>query len=184
MHTIGWGRYRREAYPQADRGAAAFQDRLIAPFQTLAGFTPATNPSASLIGAALVTPKASGIFMLIGHVVLSNGAGADTYGVVASAATGPSLSVGGGSVTIGGWTFGTTAPPTIGGGPAVLQPTPIGLADVTLPANALGSIPFSGMNATALAVGVPAVIEILLTEVGGEHALSSVGVQASIVELP
>lgn len=183
MFVIGRGRYARESYPERVPGLGAFQDRALAPVQNLGGFTPATNPSASLIAATLVTPKASGIFMVLGSSDLINGAGADIYGLVVHAFTGPGLTVSGGSVTVDGWTMGTTVPPVIGGTPTP-QLSPMSLATQSIGAAGAANLAIAGFNTVPLPLGVPSVIEVLLGEIGGGNALATVGLQIGIIELP
>lgn len=180
MYLIGRKGHKAEAYPQANAAVAAFQDRQIAPRQTLAGFT----PSGALFGVALVTPKASGIFMLIGNIVLTNGATPDVYSVTAQASTGTALVVSGGDVTVNGWTFGTSVIPVLGGSGVTPQAAPMGVWNQSLIANAVGGLSFSGLNAVALPKGVASAVRLFVNEQGGGHAVAAATVQAALIELP
>lgn len=82
-----------------------------------------------------------------------------------------------------GWTFGTTTSPTVGGSP-VLQAAPIASSVQTLPGTDYTTLTLAGTNLVALPIGVPSVIELLLTEVGGGNSLSEIGISVSLLELP
>lgn len=182
------GRRSTETYPQAGGGAAisALRNRSAAQVGQPAlpvPFTPATDPALSLIGARLVTPVASGVFMLLAEIILENGATQDSYDASAFFGTGSGLSVSGGNTTMNGWTFGTTTSPTVGGSP-VLQAAPIASSVQTLPGTDYTTLTLAGTNLVALPIGVPSVIELLLTEVGGGNSLSEIGISVSLLELP
>lgn len=181
MFLIGRGGRAREAYPETNRAVIPFQNRLIAPPSALvAPFTPATAPNTSLIGAGLVTPKASGLFILLAELLVL-AASVDTFAFEAVPGTGPGLTVSGGSATVGGWTFGTTVPPVIGGGP-VVNNAPFGLGEETI--SNTGTLIVVGINDTPLPIGVPSVIQLFLGEVGGGNAANALVVSASLVEIP
>ena len=184
MHIIGRGRHGREVYPEANRGVIAFQDRLIATEQILPGFTPSGSPMSSLIGAALVTPKASGIFVLLASVVLLSPSANDTFGLTVVPGTGNGLSVSGGSVTVGGWTFGTTVPPVVGGVVTLNNPFSVVAESPPSGPGKDGTLVAVGANDTPLPRGVASVIQMLIASTTGTTSLGAMTMQATLIELP
>lgn len=177
----------RETYPSPPNAASiALRNRSAAQATQPAlpvPFTPSNFLPGSLVGARLVTPVASGIFMLLAEFQIENEATQDTYAAAAFFGTGTDLSVSGGNVTVNGWTFGTTTAPTVGGSPA-LQSAQIAASDQTVPGTDFATLTLVGTNLVALPIGVPSVIELFVFEVGGGHSLSEIGVSVSLIELP
>jgi len=188
MFIIGRGRYARESYPEVGQGGAAvgaLRNRNVANALSFPAFTPATSPSASLVAALLYTPKVSGVIEATALLGLTNGASPETYAMIVAIATGTGLSVTGGSTASNGWLVGSTVPILIGGTGVALAQV-IGESQVALAASGLGSLNVAAAISQPLPVGVPVVIEVLLTEVGGGHALSGSSVFSSLsaLELP
>jgi hypothetical protein len=187
MFIIGRGRYAREGYPEVGQGGAAagaLRNRNVATTLSFPAFTPATSPSTSLVAALLFTPRVSGVIMATALLGLVNGAAPETYGLVVGIATGTGLSVTGGSSASNGWIVGSTVPILIGGTPTLTQV--FGESAVALAASGQGSLNVAAAISQPLPVGVPVVIEVLLTEIGGGHALSGQSVFSSLsaLELP
>jgi hypothetical protein len=170
-----------EAYPSTGANAAgALANRNAAGVQTLdAPFT----PNNSLIAALAFTPRSSGIVQVSGNLILTNGADADTYVGILGAQDYTSLVVAGGSVTDNGWVMGTTTPPTVGGTPGTSILTLESFSK--LGSGESGSLTFFGISSSALTIGVPSLIALLLTQIGGGHALAGIGIaNLSVLELP
>lgn len=185
MYIIGHGRKARESYPKANQGGAAviaLQNRAISPAQALDAFTPATGPSFSLLGAILVTPKASGIFMVATNIIIGQPAATDVFVLLVQTLTGTGLSVSGGTGGINGWHFGSATPPVVGG--ATTPASNIVNLDQTIASGAQGTLVGVGANNIPLALGVPAVITIAIAEVTGGHAVAAIAEAATLFELP
>jgi hypothetical protein len=132
------------------------------------------------VAAIVVTPKKTGLFLVLANIIVQNGATADTFLAAVLTGVGTGLTVTGGSTFAGGWTLGTSVP-------VVVTPTPTlqfpgGAAELTIPANGIGTLSMSGVNPVPLALGVPAVIEVDLLSVTGV-AVAGISVQATAFEL-
>jgi hypothetical protein len=187
MHIIGRGRYAREAYPEVGQSSAAvgaLRNRNVAGPTTLVGFTPQTNPSFDIVAALLYTPKVSGVVMATALLDLSNGASADTYAIGVAIATGTNLTVTGGAGTSDGWVIGSTVPPIVGGTGVALSQL-LGTSTQFLAATDQGDLAVAAAISQPLQIGVPVVIEVMLSELGGGHALANLAFTSlSALELP
>jgi len=186
-HLIGRRGHSRETYPGSPGGASvgALRNRNVASPTGLVGpFTPATTPSFSLVAAILYTPQVSGVVMVTALLDIGNGGTPETYGMAVAVATGTNLSVTGGASTSNGWVIGSTVPPVVGGS-GITLPQDLGISTEALAAGAVGDLAVAAAISQPLPVGVPVVIEILLNEAGGGHALASLAFTSlSILELP
>ena len=185
MFIVGRGRTARETYPGAQSSSVgALRNRNVATPYSLVGFTPATNPSTSLIAALLFTPKVSGVIMASALLDLVNGATGDTYGMAVAVYSGTDLSVSGGATTSNGWVIGSTVPPVIGGTGVTLEGL-LGSSVEALAASAQGDLAVAAAISQPLPVGVPVVIGVLIDELGGGHALTNLSFTSlSALELP
>lgn len=182
---MGWGRYRTEAYPSSgtagDATAAALRNRNVAaPTELAVPFT----PNDSLIAAIAFTPLVSGVLQISGNVGLVNGVDAEQYVLAMTVKPGTGITVTGGAATSDGWVMGSTVPPVIGGTPGSLI---LALEDITPSLGNGGSGVFSafGITPSALPLGVPCVVSVILTQVGGGHALASLAIfNLTAMELP
>ena len=189
-HLIGRGRYARETYPTSGQNAAtvALRNRNVSAPAVMTAFTPATAPSTSLIAALLYTPKVSGVVQVSAIFNLANGAAPETYAMLVAVATGTNLSVSGGESSSNGWFVGSPAPgtPIVVGGAGIILSQVLGEDLTALAATGDGTLDVTAaISSSPLAVGVPVVIEVLLSEVGGGNALNSIAFTSlSIIELP
>jgi hypothetical protein len=185
-HIIGRGRRAGETYPSPPNAAlGASRNRNVAVPTSLTSFTPATTPSVSLIAALLYTPRVSGVIQATALLDLINGAAPETYAMAIAVATGTNLSVTGGESTSDGWVIGSTTPPVIGGtGVAILGE--LGTSVVALAAaGSQGDLAVAAaIFSQSLQIGVPVVIEVLITELGGGNALAGIAFTSlSAIEL-
>ena len=189
-HLIGRGRYARETYPTSSQNAAtvALRNRNVSAPASMTAFTPATQPSLSLVAALLYTPKVSGVIQVSAILDLTNGVAPDTYVMLAFVATGTGLSVSGGESSSNGWFVGSPAPgtPIVVGGAGIVLSQLLGEDIATLAALEAGTLDVTAaISSSPLAVGVPVVIEVLIVEVGGGNALAAIAFTSlSILELP
>ena len=186
MHIIGRGRYARETYPgpqSAGVGALRNRNVLAVPQLLVVPFSPGTG-AGSLIAATLFTPQVSGgVVDVTAGLLLTNGGVAETYGLSVAIAAGAGLSVSGGAGSSNGWFYGTTVPPTVGGAPTPVQVP--GTSAQALAIGAVGSLSVASAISQPLLVGVPVVVEIVLSELGSGHSLASIAITSlSILELP
>ena len=177
------GQRRGETYPGPKNSASgALQNRNVAGVTVLAvPFTPSVSPG-SILAAILFTPKVSGVLQIAASLALANDVTGDTYALGAEIFTGTGLTVTGGAVTTNGWVMGSTVPPVIGGASVFNQL--VGEAAETVVASGQASLNLFGIS-QPVPVGVPVVILVALTEVGGGHAVTSLDfINLSVIELP
>lgn len=189
-HIIGRGRTARETYPvgaSVDAAASALRNRnvLAVPQLLVTPFSPAIG--GSLIAAILFTPQVSGVVEVTAALALTNGGAAETYELQVAVETGTGLVVAGGAGSPpsgNGWIVGSTAPPTVTG---ATGPTPSQILGEDLRAlavGAAGSLIVASAISQPVPVGVPVVIEIVLSA-AANHSLAAISVASlSILELP
>lgn len=183
---LGRGRYVYGTYPSPPNASAiALQNRNVAEVTSLGSpFIPATSPNSVLIAAILFTPRVSGVVQVTALLTLANGAAPETYAMAVQIATGTGLSVTGGEVTSNGWVIGSLVPPVIGGaGIAIVQ----GLGSVAqaVAASGSGDLAIASAISQPLPVGVPFIIEVVLTELGGGNSIDQLAFTSlSVIELP
>lgn len=186
MFIIGRGRYAREAYPSPPSAGSALRNRNVAAVpRTMSGpFTPAGGPGFSVIAAILFTPKTSGVIDVTALLNVINGASPDTYGMAVEIVTGTSLSVSGGESASDGWVVGSNTPPVVGGvGLATAQF--LGISSKTTAANAQTDLNVAAAVSQPVSVGVPVVVQVVLSEVGGGNPIAELVFSSmSILELP
>jgi hypothetical protein len=185
MHLIR--RFGGETYGSGQVGAgaaaaAALRNRNIAAATNLVA--PYT-PSGLVIAAIAFTPRVSGVLQISAILVIVNGVNAEQYTLAMTISPGTGLTVTGGAATSDGWVMGSTVPPVIGG---VTGATQLALQDI---GPSIGNGIFSTLSvfgispAPALPLGVPAVVQVLLGQAGGGHALAQLAfVNLTVLELP
>lgn len=182
MRTIS--RRSSEIYPEGAPGGsaatAALRNRNVA---LIGSLTAPFTPNNSLIAAVLFTPRVSGVVQVSANVLLQNGGTGDTYLIVLGAQPGTGLTLTGGEITVDDWVAGTNTPPVLG---STSLGTPVlAVQDyVPLLASAVGALSAFGIS-DPLPLGIPSLVVLSLTEVGGAHALAQVNIpNLSVMELP
>lgn len=181
---IGRGRYKTGVYPSgstvaAGAAVAALRNRNVA---LIGSLTAPFTPSNSIIAAILFTPVVSGVVQVSANVLAQNGGTGDTYVLGLGAGPGTGLTVTGGEITVNGWVAGTNTPPVVGGTPG----TPVLAVQAYTPllASASGSFDVFGIS-DPLPIGVPSVVLLSMTQVGGGHSLAQLAIaDVTVMELP
>jgi len=179
MHTMGWGRYKRETYPVGgvDAAVVALNNR----YQTSGtpgspdAFTSAVG-SPHNVAAVNVVRRASGIFVLSLQMPTTL-AGADTETFVATALFGATAS---GGTANGAWLLGISSP--------ITATSPTGTSPMTLftgqhgAGNLVDTLVLTGANAVAVPQGASCII--ITGGTAGPTALTPGPLVAIAYELP
>lgn len=158
--------------------SAVLAQNLSIPISTLDTFTPATSPLATVVAAALLTPKGSGRYN-IGVTISGPLAAADTVTYGAQVTAGATAVSGG--ATVGAWQVhqGGAVTVTGGSGPAIVSAVSQEVA-----AGNIGEVAMTFTFNATLTKGEASAIAIILSEVGGGHAFGAGAIQITAIELP
>jgi hypothetical protein len=98
---------------------------------------------------------------------------------------GTDLAVTGGAATSDGWVMGSTVPPVVGGTPGTTQLALQSNSEALANGESAVLSVFGISPAPPLPLGVPAVVQVLIAQAGGGHALAALAfLNLTVLELP